>query len=227
MGYLTLRECIEDLEATKQLVRIEQPVNPNLEAAAIHRRVFQAGGPAVYYASVKGCRFPMVSNLFGTMERLRYIFRDSLEQLQRTVKLAINPADVFRRPRLYWRTPWTAWHARPKMAGTGPVLSKETMLDQLPQLRCWPEDGGAYIMLPQVYTEDPDRPGLAHSNLGMYRVQISGGLYEANHQAGIHYQLHRGIGASCGGDPASREAAGERLCGRAARHDCGCRHAVA
>ncbi len=195
MGYLTLRECIEDLEATKQLVRIEQPVDPNLEAAAIHRRVFQAGGPAVYYASVKGCRFPMVSNLFGTMERLRYIFRDSLEQLQRTVKLAIDPADVFRRPRLYWRTPWTAWHARPKMAGTGPVLSKETMLDQLPQLRCWPEDGGAYIMLPQVYTEDPDRPGLAHSNLGMYRVQISGGLYEANHQAGIHYQLHRGIGA--------------------------------
>ena len=77
----------------------------------------------------------------------------------------------------------------------GAGAEQRTMLDQLPQLRCWPEDGGAYIMLPQVYTEDPDRPGLAHSNLGMYRVQISGGLYEANHQAGIHYQLHRGIGA--------------------------------
>ena len=71
MGYRTLRQCVEDLEATGQLVRIDHPVDPNLEAAEIQRRVFQAGGPALYFASVKGCRFPMVSNLVGTMERMR------------------------------------------------------------------------------------------------------------------------------------------------------------
>jgi len=195
MGYRTLRECVEDLESTGQLVRIEHPVDPNLEAAEIQRRVFRAGGPAVYFASVKGCRFPMVSNLFGTMERVRYLFRDSLESLRRLVELSVDPTELIRRPRLYLKAPWTAWKAKPRRVRRGPVLANETTLEQLPQLKCWPDDGGAYITLPQVYTEDPDQPGLAHSNLGMYRVQISGGQYEPNLQVGLHYQIQRGIAA--------------------------------
>lgn len=193
MGYRTLRQCVDDLAATGQLVRIDHPIDPHLEAAEIQRRVFQKGGPALYFASVKGCRFPMVCNLFGTMERIRYIFRDSLDGLQRLVKLSLDPADLLRRPRLYLHAPWAAWFARPRQVRSGPVLAKEITLSQLPQLRCWPEEGGNYITLPEVYTEDPDQPGLAHSNLGMYRVQISGGQYEPEQQAGLHYQIHRGI----------------------------------
>jgi len=195
MGYRTLRQCVDDLAATGQLVRIEQPIDPNLEAAEIQRRVFQAGGPAIYFASVKGCRFPMVSNLFGTMDRVRYLFRDSLATVAKLVELSVDPADVLRRPRLYIKAPWLAWNARPRRRRAGPVMARETTIDQLPQLRSWPDDGGAYITLPQVYTEDPDRPGTAYSNLGMYRVQISGGEYQPNVQAGLHYQLHRGIAA--------------------------------
>jgi len=193
MAYRTLRECVEDLEATKQLVRIEQPVDPCLEAAEIQRRVFAAQGPAIYYASVKGCRFPMVSNLFGTMDRLRYLFRDSLAALERLVRLAVDPGDFLRQPRLYWKTPRTAWHARPRQVARAAVTARETTIDQLPQLKSWPRDGGAYITLPQVYTEDCDQPGLLHGNLGMYRIQLSGGQFERNHEVGIHYQLHRGI----------------------------------
>ena len=193
MGYRTLRHCLDDLAATGQLLRIEPPIDPNLEAAEIQRRVFQSGGPAVYFASVKGCRFPMVANLFGTMDRVRYIFRDSLATVAKLVELSVDPADVLRRPRLYLTAPWLAWTARPRKVRNGPVLANETTIDQLPQLRSWPEDGGAYITLPQVYTEDPDRPGTAHSNLGMYRVQISGGEYRPNEQAGLHYQIQRGI----------------------------------
>ena len=100
-----------------------------------------------------------------------------------------------RRPRLYLKSPWFALNMRPKKVRTGPVLAHETTLDQLPQLISWPDDGGAYITLPQVYTEDPDEPGFARSNLGMYRVQISGGQYEPNREAGMHYQLQRGIAA--------------------------------
>lgn len=196
MGYRTLRQCVEDLEKTGQLIRIEQPVDPNLEAAEIQRRVFQAGGPAVYFASVKGCRFPMVSNIYGTMERMRYLFRDSIEMLQRLVSLSVDPADLLRRPRLYLnlKTPAAALYARPKRVRKGPVMAVETTVSQLPQLKSWPDDGGAYITLPQVYTEDPDNPGLGTSNLGMYRVQMSGGDYDMNEQVGLHYQLHRGIG---------------------------------
>ena len=209
MGYRTLRECVEDLERTGQLLRIEQPVDPNLEAAEIQRRVFAAGGPALYFASVRGCRFPMVSNLFGTIQRARYLFRDSLEMLARLVSLSVDPTDLVRRPRLYLnlKTPAAALFARPRKVRRGPVLAIETTLDQLPHLRSWPDDGGAYITLPQVYTEDPDAPGLARANLGMYRIQISGGRYERNEQAGIHYQLHRGIG----GHHAAAIRRGERL----------------
>jgi len=195
MGYRTLRQCLDDLAATGRLVRIDQPIDPNLEAAEIQRRVFQAGGPAVYFASVKGCRFPMVGNLFGTMDRVRYLFRDSLEAVAKLVELSVDPADILRRPRLYLAAPWLAWNARPRTVRTGPVLARETTIDQLPHLKSWPDDGGAYITLPQVYTEDPDQPGMARSNLGMYRVQISGGEYEPNAQVGLHYQIHRGIAA--------------------------------
>ena len=55
-------------------------------------------------------------------------------------------------------------------------------------------DGGAFVTLPQVYTEDIDQPGIANANLGMYRIQLSGNEYEMNKEAGLHYQLHRGIG---------------------------------
>ncbi len=195
MGYQTLRECVNDLQASGQLVRIEQPIDPNLEAAEIQRRVFRAGGPAVYFANVLGSPFPMVANLFGSMDRVRYIFRDSLDRLRRLAELRVDPTDLFRRPRLHLHMPWTAWHARPRKVRRGPVLAHETTIDKLPQLKSWPDDGGAYITLPQVYSEDPDRPGLTRSNLGMYRVQISGGRYEPNRQVGLHYQIHRGIGA--------------------------------
>ncbi|MCC6123927.1 MAG: UbiD family decarboxylase [Pirellulales bacterium] len=193
--YRTLRQCIDDLAASGRLRRIEEPVDARLEAAEIQRRVFRAGGPALYFDNVKGCRFPMVSNLFGTLERTRYIFRDSLDRLEKLVSLQADPLDLLRRPRLYLKSPWFALNARVKKVRTGPVLAHETTLGELPQLVSWPDDGGAYITLPQVYTEDPDRPGFAHANLGMYRVQISGGQYAADREAGMHYQIQRGIAA--------------------------------
>jgi 4-hydroxy-3-polyprenylbenzoate decarboxylase len=195
MGYRNLRACLDDLRRTGQLVQIDEPVDPRLEMAEIQRRVFAAGGPALYFAHPKGCRFPMVSNLFGSMERMRFLFRDSLAAVSRVVSLRADPADLLRRFRLYLDVPWTARFARPRGVRRGPVMACETTLAELPQLRSWPDDGGAYVTLPQVYSEDPDEPGLLHSNLGMYRLQISGGQYEPNRQAGLHYQIHRGIAA--------------------------------
>ncbi len=82
----------------------------------------------------------------------------------------------------------------PRSVGSGPAITEQTSLERLPQLKSWPDDGGAFITLPQVYSEDPEQPDLAHSNLGMYRVQISGGQYRPNREVGLHYQIHRGIG---------------------------------
>ena len=198
MGYKTLRGCVADLERTGRLIRIEQEIDPNLEMAEIQRRVYQAGGPALFFPRVAGCRFPMVSNLFGTLERTRFLFRDTLEAVRHLVELKIDPANFFRNPWRYHDVPRTLWHLRPKFRSWGPVLRHETTISQLPQLKCWPDDGGAFVTLPQVYTEDVDKPGWRHSNLGMYRIQLSGNEYQRDRQVGLHYQIHRGIGVHHG-----------------------------
>ena len=87
-----------------------------------------------------------------------------------------------------------AWQMRPKAVGRGAVLANQTTLSQLPQLKSWPDDGGAFVTLPQVYSEDVRDPSLSKSNMGMYRVQYSGNDYQTDRQVGIHYQIHRGIG---------------------------------
>lgn len=194
MGYRNLRDCILDLERTGQLRRIEQEIDPNLEMAAIHRRVYEVSGPALLFTRVKGCAFPMVSNLFGTPQRIRYLFRDTLRAVRHLVELKIDAGTFWKNPWRFRDVPGTLLHMLPKRVKSGPILAHETTIRQLPQLRSWPLDGGAFITLPQVYTEDVDRPGWRHSNLGMYRVQLSGNQYEADREVGLHYQIHRGIG---------------------------------
>eukprot|EP00456_Euglypha_rotunda_P078465 TRINITY_DN749_c0_g1_i1.p1 TRINITY_DN749_c0_g1~~TRINITY_DN749_c0_g1_i1.p1 ORF type:complete len:607 (+),score=174.60 TRINITY_DN749_c0_g1_i1:913-2733(+) len=194
MGYRSLQECVQDLERHKQLVRIDAQIDPNLEAAEIQRRVYAAGGPALLFANVKGCRFPMVSNLFGTIERTRFMFRDSLEAVRHLVELKIDPGELAKRPFRYLDLPRTLWSMWIRKARSGPVMAGQTTIDQLPQLKCWPDDGGGFITLPQVYSEHPDHPGFKNSNLGMYRVQLGGNDYVPNREIGLHYQIHRSIG---------------------------------
>ncbi len=194
MGYRHLRECVEDLDRNGQLVRIEEPIDADLEAATIQRRVSAAGGPALLFTQVRNCRFPMVSNLFGTMDRVRFMFRDGLEAVERLIELREQPRRFFRNPWRYLGTPRSALTTLPSRVRHGSVLANETTVDQLPQLKSWPHDGGAFVTLPQVYSEHVDDPGLRRSNLGMYRIQLSGDSYKANEQIGLHYQLHRSIG---------------------------------
>src|SRR5712692_3522975 len=149
MGYPSLRACVIDLERTRQLVRIEDEIDPHLEAAEIQRRVYQAGGPAILFARVKGCRFPMVSNLFGTLERTRFLFRDMLEAVRHLVELQIDPANLWKRPWRYRDVPRTLWFLRPKTVSTGPVLQCQTTISQLPRQVSWPGDGGPFITLGQ------------------------------------------------------------------------------
>ena len=193
MGF-ALRKLLDDLARSGHLVRLEDEIDARLEAAEIHRRVYARGGPAVLYANVKGCRFPMVSNLFGTIDRARYIFRHTWDAVRRAIELKIDASAALRNPLRYAWAPLTAWQMQPKRVRSGPVLQQETTIGKLPQLQCWPDDGGAFITLPECYTEDVNRPGMAHSNLGMYRIQLSGGSYVPDREIGLHYQTHRGIG---------------------------------
>lgn len=195
MSYRSLKECALDLEKTGQLIRIKSEVDPDLEMAEIHRRVFDAKGPAILFEHVKGSPFPALSNLYGTYDRTEFLFRHSLKYVQKVVELKADPTNFFKNPLRYWSAPFTALTALPMRSRlSAPVTYGTTTVDQLPLVKSWPMDGGAFVTLPQVFTVPPGDPGVMKSNLGMYRIQLTGNEYITNKEIGLHYQLHRGIG---------------------------------
>ena len=195
MAYHSLEDCLIDLERNGQLIRIKEEVDPCLEMAAIHLRVHEAGGPALLFEKVKGSKFRAASNIFGTLERSKFIFRKTLHTVQQLIELKDDPVKAIRHPFKNITTGLAALKAFPKKDPFfKPVLFEEIKIEDIPQVQHWINDGGAFVTLPQVYTEDIDKPGIMNANLGMYRIQLSGNEYELNKEVGLHYQLHRGIG---------------------------------
>lgn len=193
MGYSSLEECVKDLEANGHLIRIKEEVDPNLEIASIHLEEFKKSGKALLFENIKGSKYPAVSNLFGSLERSNFIFRDSILKVKKIINLQINPIEGFKNPLTSLQSAFYAFNALPKKVSL-PKEFEEILISDLPQIKCWPEDGGAFITLPQVFSEDIDNPGILNSNLGMYRIQISGNDFIKDQEIGMHYQIHRGIG---------------------------------
>jgi 4-hydroxy-3-polyprenylbenzoate decarboxylase len=195
MHYSSLEQCLLDLEQNGHLIRIKEEVDPYLEMAAIHLRVYEAGGPAILFEKVKGSKFRAASNIFGTIERSKFIFRKTFTKVQKLIELKGNPVEAIKHPIDNFTTGLAALKALPlKNPISKPILYEEIKISDLPLIQHWEKDGGAFVTLPQVYTEDIDDPGIMKSNLGMYRIQLSGNDYELNKEIGLHYQLHRGIG---------------------------------
>ena len=195
MSYSSLEACLHDLERSGQLLRIKEQVDPYLEMAAIHLRVFEQKGPAILFENVKGSKFRAASNIFGTLERSQFIFRDTLPQVKQLIDIKIDPTAAIKNPLKSLAALPAALNALPKKNPISkPVLFEEINISDLPLIHHWSMDGGAFVTLPQVYTEDADKPGIGNSNLGMYRIQLDGNDYILNKEVGLHYQLHRGIG---------------------------------
>ncbi|BAH44150.1 conserved hypothetical protein [Brevibacillus brevis NBRC 100599] len=193
--YQNLEECILDLERHGHLVRIREEVDPYLEMAAIHLKVYEAGGPALLFENVKGSKFRAVSNLFGTIERSKFIFRSTWQAAENIIAMRNDPMKALKQPFKNIENGFAALKALPAKKSTSmPVTAQEISITDLPLIQSWPMDGGAFVTLPQIYSEDPDKPGIMNSNLGMYRVQLTGNEYEVNKEIGLHYQIHRGIG---------------------------------
>ncbi len=187
----SLRRIIADLEAAGDLRRIDHEFDPRLEIAHIQRRAFAAKAPALLFTRVKGCAFPMLANLYGTRERLRFIFRRGLPRTRALLQGKTDPLSLLRKPGAAASALRGACSMPPKKCASAPVLECEAAIADLPKLVSWPADGGPFITLPLVLSEDPDKPGAL--NLGMYRVQLGGNDY-APDEVGMHYQLMRGIG---------------------------------
>lgn len=195
MGYPSLAAAVHDLEKNGQLIRIKEEVDPYLEMAAIQLRVYENQGPALLFENIKGSRFPAVSNLFGTLDRSKFLFRDTLEQIKTLVELKGDPVKALKNPFKYVSAGLTAFSALPmRSARNAPIKYGKCRIFNIPPIVNWPMDGGPFVTMPQVYTEDIQQPGIMNANLGMYRIQLGGNDYLPDEEIGLHYQLHRGIG---------------------------------
>ena len=192
MSFPDLRSFLNRLKRDGELAVVDAPVSAKLEAAEIHRRVIAAGGPALLFTNVEGADFPLATNLFGTAKRAELAFG---ERPGRLIRRLVELAETLLPP-----TASKLWQAR-DVAGdllrvglshrrSGPVaeiVTRDVRLDRLPVLTCWPDDGGAFLTLPLVYTEPPE--GRGAPNLGLYRLQV----HDAR-TTGMHWQIGKGGG---------------------------------
>jgi UbiD family decarboxylase len=186
-----LRSFLDQLTRERDLSVVETEVDPYLELAEIHRRVIAQGGPALLFKRVKGSRYPVVTNLFGTARRIELAFGAKPEALVKEVVHVVESL-LPPRPSELWQHRALALEAfnlgtrRVRYAPVMEVVDRPARLDELPILTTWQEDGGAFVTLPLVYTE---HPRTRKHNLGMYRIQ----RYDAE-TTGIHWQIHKGGG---------------------------------
>src|SRR6266550_7999151 len=186
-----LRSFLDLLRRENDLVTIDAEVDPYLELAEIHRRVIQEGGPALLFKRVKGSRFSVVTNLFGTAKRIDLAFGPKPEQF---IKQLVSVAESLLPPnrselwkhRSLVREFLKLGTRTVSRAPVTEVIEQPARLDQLPVLTTWHEDGGPFITLPFVYTENPLTK---KHNLGIYRMQV----YDAQ-TAGLHWQIQKGGG---------------------------------
>ncbi|MEP6902594.1 MAG: UbiD family decarboxylase domain-containing protein, partial [Actinomycetota bacterium] len=186
-----LRTFIQTLKIEKDLIEIEAEVDPYLEIAEIHRRVIDEQGKALLFKNVKGSKYPIVTNLFGTAKRIDLAFGKKPQEL---VKKAVEAVEVLLppKPKELWKYRELAFSALKlgtKKVRRAPVLEvcdNPANLEELPLLQLWHEDGGSFITLPLVYTESPTS---GKHNLGMYRIQ----RYDKT-TTGIHWQIGKGGG---------------------------------
>lgn len=194
MPYHSLEESLLDLERAGMLRRIKTEVDPYLEMSAIAKEAFENKGPALLFEKVKGSPFRSAANIFGTKERAYFLFRKNLKELKAAIAFKASPQNLLKNPNQIFKLPFAGIHALPKRSSFK-FLKNTCRLEDLPQLHSWPEDGGAFLTLPQVCSLPLESKNIMQSNLGMYRIQISGNDYKKNEECGLHYQINRGIAA--------------------------------
>ncbi|MCM3902402.1 MAG: UbiD family decarboxylase [Pyrinomonadaceae bacterium] len=186
-----LRTFLDLLNKENEVIPIEAEVDPYLEVAEIHRRVIDQGGPTLLFKRVKGSHYPVVTNLFGTARRIELAFGPKPEAL---VREFVHLAESLLPPRSseLWKHRSLAFDAlrlgtrNTRHSPVTEVLDQPAKLNELPVLTTWQEDGGPFITLPLVYTENPLT---RKHNLGIYRLQV----YDS-HSTGLHWRIQKGGG---------------------------------
>ncbi len=191
MAYKNLKAFIDALEKEGELVRITQYVNPILEITEITDRISKNNGPALLFENT-GTGFPLLINSMGSYKRMCMALGvKDMDEISKDIeslfKEMTSPKDSIldklkMLPKLGRIASWM-----PKViSGKGScqeVINLQPDLSSIPVMKCWPEDGGPFITLPVIHTQDPIT---GNRNVGMYRMQI----FEKNLTA-LHWHRHK------------------------------------
>lgn len=188
-GFHSLKEFLVALEKAGELKRITQEVDPHLEASRIAVESMRDGGPALLFENIRGSRYPLAMNVLASDRRVELGIGENPDELG--AKL-IHTVEQLMPPK-----PSTIWSAirpigrrllsaRPKRSGTEFSQEDAPKLSEFPILQTWPDDGGKFITLPQVFTYDPTT---GKRNVGMYRMQVF-----SDSETGMHWQIQKGGG---------------------------------
>ena len=225
MAHANLSEFVALLRDRGMLVDVIEPVSPELEITEICDRTVKRGGPALLFRNVTGATMPVLINTFGSPERMALALgMENLEEGATRIEELVKtqpPRGVRDGLALLGRLAELR-HTMPRRGKFGrcqEVIESEPNLDALPILKCWPEDGGRFITLPLVFTENPDG---TQKNIGMYRMHVydskTTGMHWHQHKVGAsHYAQYQKLGrrmpvaAVLGGDPALIYAASAPL----------------
>jgi 4-hydroxy-3-polyprenylbenzoate decarboxylase len=190
--YADLTEFLTDLDRKKLLARIAEPVSPDLEIAAVTDRACKSpgGGPALLFERPAGFDMPVATNLYGSLERMCLALGvKKLDDLASEIDQLMTPQmpegvmDALKMLPMVGRLR----DLMPKTVKDAPcqeVVRRDGTLDELPILKCWPEDGGRFITFPLVFTRHPES---GERNIGTYRMQVYDGR-----STGMHWQRHKG-----------------------------------
>ena len=233
MAYKDLRAFLNLLEQKALLKRIKAEVDPILEISEITDRMCKSpgGGKALFFEKVRGSQYPVVTNIFGSFDRICLALEvERLDDVAERIEKLLNqmpPKTLIEKlamlPKLFEFSKYL-----PKRVASAPcqeVVEKHNPdLGRFPIIKCWPGDGqpsdeGRFITLPMVFTRDPDS---GRPNCGMYRIhvydKITTGMHWHIHKDGArHFDKYRALGKrmpaaiAVGSDPAVVYAASAPL----------------
>lgn len=186
-----LQGFIKLLEQRGQLVRVTAPVSHDLEITEIADRLMKSGGPAVIFENVIGKDYPLVINLMATRERMAWALgvndlEDIPNRLRKLLDIKLGGGIFGMMSNLPKLKDLIA--LPPKRVKTAPVQEviwrgDAVDLGKIPVLKCWELDGGPFVTLPLVITNDPET---GEMNMGMYRMQVM-----SKNTTGMHWQRHK------------------------------------
>ncbi len=192
MAFKNLGEFLQFLRQNGQVVEVPAEVDPCLEITEIYDRIVKQEGPALLFRKVKGSSIPLAINLFGSSERMALALGvKNLTEIAERIESLLDvkvPQNLFDK---LWMLPKLGELNAifPKTVRSAPCqevvirAGEGPMLDKLPVLQCWPEDGGKFITFPLVITKDP---GTGKRNVGLYRMHV----YD-DQTTGMHWQVHK------------------------------------